>query len=525
LLGLHSEASLRFERGVDLNSVVRASDRATYLIAKYCFGLSPVVIGSMSKAGSEVTELPRVSVRIGQIKRLLDIAPSSKEIVEMLKPLKFELDAKANQINSEKLEFLVPSFRRRDVTREIDLIEEICRIYGYERLPQSMPHSTVPATPPEDTPARVREALSGQGMSEAYISSLVSPEDESELSDPIDFGTQDPKTLVRVLNPLSEDHQVMRQSLLPGLIRAAKYNRDHGEKNIWLFEIGRTYAKQASSKPADYEQSNQKQLPVTESTKVAGILTGNPTVSQWVEQLPEKKDDQNGNGLTQKNLEDQLMASPTSIDFYQAKGIIENLFNKLRFNPKQGRLWFTPDESAPPVMHPSKSARIFFDLDNPNFDQMISQSQDRRTFQSYGPENIGWLGEIHPSLADSLKLDSHTYLFELDMATLAQHHELPAFQPFATSPAVSRDLTIDIPTLSKHATHSVVVDCIEQAVDCNLVGIELMSIFGLNDTHNSLSYRLTFQSPEETMRSDQVDQFLVDIRCALSQKLGASFRD
>jgi phenylalanyl-tRNA synthetase beta chain len=491
LLGMSSEASLRFERGVDVGSVVTASDRATYLIAKHCGGDKPVRVGKMSKAGSADRKPVIVPVRMQQVKRLLEIDVQSHKVAEMLKPLGFKT-SESKGAQADTVEFIVPTFRQQDITREIDLIEEVCRIYGYDRMPESMPKNTVAAKADDDTTTLVRRALAGQGLSEAWISSLVPPEkgvpgaDESDAT-AFDFRTQNPDTLVRVENPLSKDHQVMRQSLLPGLVQAAKYNRDHGRKNVWLFEVGRTYLRQSGRQP------NSRDTTVDEPLKIAGILTGNPTVSEWVEHATTQ--DHNGAG-SKDSASSKTSLQATTIDFYQTKGIIENMLRRLRVN--LGLATFSAGNGAPQVMHPAKSAKVLL--------------QDK---------TLGWLGEIHPNCADKFGLIPETYLFELDMAVLEQFRQPPMFAPIVTSPAAVRDLTVDVPQSVDHAS---ALACIKGAAGPNFQAAELVSKFALARDLQSLSYRLTFQHPEQTLRSEEVDAYLEKIRAALTKQLGGSFR-
>jgi phenylalanyl-tRNA synthetase beta chain len=501
LLGLHSEASLRFERGVDVNSAIKASDRASYLIAKYCGGAQAVAIGPLSQAGSEVKDLPQVSLRLNQIKRMLDISLSADEIVQMLKPLGFT-KVEGGKQTGETLTFAIPSFRRRDVTREIDLIEEVCRIYGYERLPQSMPKATVAPDNPEDTGAQVRVALSGQGLSEAWISSLVPPEADPEVdANQFPFGTQNSDTLVRVLNPLSKDHQVLRQSLIPGLLEAVKYNLDHGERDIWLFEIGRAYFARQSSQDSNKNGAGS-QSPVIEKAKVAAVLMGNPALSRWTEETINSPINQNGGGPAHETTP-KLDTSANEMDFYKAKGVVENLFNHLRIDLEC--VAYSSQKSPPAMMHPGKSARI----------DLVAHAKEE------GTATVGWLGEIHPSCADKLGLDFATCVFELDMETLAKLRRAPLSKPIMTAPVVSRDLTIDLP---KGADNAAVVSCIKTAAGNNFKAIELVSKFPLSNELKSLSYRLTFQHPDQTLRSEEVDEDLTKIRSALKSELGASFR-
>src|SRR5262249_17928206 len=135
LVGLSSDSSLRFERGVDVSNVLAASDRASSLILECCGGF----LGKLTTTGSDKVKPLLVPLRLSQLPRLLDVELSAHQVSELLTPLGFA----THTADEEKVEVLVPSFRQRDVTREIDLVEEVCRRWGYDRIPASMPGRTV----------------------------------------------------------------------------------------------------------------------------------------------------------------------------------------------------------------------------------------------------------------------------------------------------------------------------------------------------------------------------------------------
>ena len=153
------------------------------------------------------------------IERLLGITVSAEKVKDLLTPLGFKVSGSGESISVQ-----VPSFRQEDVKREVDLIEEVCRLNGYDKIEATMPKATMAVAAPDDTLSLVRSALTGQGLSEAWLSSLVPSSQEV-----------DGDLAVRVLNPLSNDHELMRQSLVPGLVAACAYNQDRGRKDVWLF--------------------------------------------------------------------------------------------------------------------------------------------------------------------------------------------------------------------------------------------------------------------------------------------------
>ncbi len=481
LLGLSSESSLRFERGVDAATTKQASDRAAYLISRYCSEDTPVKVGPYVFGGK--TEFPqtKVELRTSEIKRHLDLDLSQSEIKDLLGRLEFHAIDSVSK--PDKLVFAIPSFRQNDVQREIDLIEEVCRIYGYNNIPDKPPSFLPLSIMPDDIKTTIRKALSGQGLCEAYVKSFVPQQQissnnlngKSSADSDISLIGHDSKRSISVLNTISPDHQLLRQSLLPGLINALKYNRDRGEENVWLFEMGFAYFK--------HKTNEKSSSPTQEDLKVSGVLSGTRHLSTWHDASAEK--DRNAS---------------SKIDFYTVKGIVENLFQSLYIPIDQIR--YSRREEPPPLLHPGKVAKITYEsLDQPTTD-------------------LGWLGQLHPAHVKDMDLDPQTFLFELDVEALKKLRGKSIFTPIAVIPPVVRDLTVDLPS---DIENIVVTKYISEAAT-NLKNLELVSIFPLSSESKSLSYRLTFQSDADTFKSEEIEQLLNKVRKTLKEKLNASFR-
>ncbi len=458
LLGLTSDSSLRFERGVDLGSVRVASDRATYLLLKYAGGK----LGKLTAAGSDAVPPQTVSMRMSQLKRITEIEISSNEATSLLAPLGF--DGKAR--GEDGIEVDVPSFRQKDVTREIDLIEEVCRLWGYDRLPPSMPGQTIAAAPPDQAPLISRESLRASGLSEAWLSSLISIEDlQGRGAVPSSDERQ-----VRVLNPLSEEHQVLRQSLIPGLLRAAAYNQARGRLDVWLFEVGRNYQTQSANARA----TDPKQTATVEKLLVSGVLSGAPQQAPWRAQ--------------------------GESDYYTAKGVVENLIKDLRLDP--AKVAFVGG-NMPGWFHPNKSCRVVYRPDgNTNLD-------------------LGMVGEVHPAIGKAFDLKKAAFVFELDLDELSRLRRSHSFTEIYATPPVVRDLSADLDT---DVENQAVMQCIAGATSNLLQAVELVSTFKLSEDKKSLTYRLTFQHATETLTAEQVESEMTNVRNQLSSALAATFR-
>ncbi len=475
LLGLSSDSSLRFERGVDVASVAYASDRASYLLLKHAGGK----LGKISTAGSDKVVSVSVNMRFSQLKRLTEIESNPQETESLLSPLGFGVESK----DADTLAVSVPSFRQRDIKREIDLIEEVCRLWGYNRLPASMPKTTSAPSPAEPIALLAKRALAAQGMSEAWISSLV-PQSDTKWS--ADAET----SLVSVRNPLSPDHQVLRQSLLPGLIRAIAYNLDHGQADAWLFEVGRIY----KSIGKNSIQDTKKHTGAKEELNVSGAISGAPCLANWLETNAQNA----AAGKSEKNLE-------RTTDFYTAKGIVENLLQELgACEDKTGnKIEFIADDQPPQVFHPGRTCRIEMPV------------KDKA-----GGKVLGYLGELHPLCALEFGLKKSVYLFELSLDSIKKLSFQKPFVEIGTQPQVVRDLTVDVDLEKEYQS---LANSIAQAGGSLLVAVDLVSIFHSGEK-KSLSYRLTFRHADQTLTNEEIENVLAKIRQALAEEVKASFR-
>jgi len=483
LLGLSSDASLRFERGVDAASVLNASRRAAYLIGKYCT-TSGLQASTLAVDGSDKVEPVKVALRSSQIKRLLGIHVDDAAVKSLLTPLGFFVEGAG-----ENLSVAVPSFRQSDVKREADLIEEICRLNGYDKIPSTMPSATFALVAPDNTLNLVRSTLAAQGLSEAWLSSLV----------PADNPGQCPDRLVSVLNPLSKDHQAMRQNLAPGLLQAAAYNQDRGAKSVWLFESGRVYLKNEAFTSAN--------TGVKETLRVGGIICGEKFKAIA--------------GGQKTNM---------PVDYFLAKGLVENIFESLGID--LSRIQFINCEANAavthyfPWLHPYRCALV--SLNRPA--RPVKPSADSVQVAIPSPWdsniNLGYIGQVHPKTRDQLGLRQDAFMFELDLEKIQNERKAKKFSEIATSPSIVRDLTADFDKNKKVASHQETTNLIAKKAGPHMRQIELVSIFESDKEPDkmSISYRLTFQHASETLTSEEIDRVMAGLRDSMTADLGASFR-
>lgn len=485
ILGLSSDSSIRFERGVDIASVRHASDRASYLILKYCGGQ----LGQLETAGCDQVPEKAIQLRMSELKRITEIEMAPEAVEKLLQPLGFKC-APSTSKETDSINLSIPSFRQRDVSREIDLIEEICRLWGYNKIPASMPKETVAAKPSDNLPSEIRMALCASGLNEVWTSSLTSQEDLTARGN---FEIVE-ETAVAVLNPISADHQVLRQSLLPGLLKVAAYNQGRGRQDAWIFELGRGYFRETEKEGDTPPEHKHKSTPTREERRVAAFIAGDSRLSSW-----------------QENTSSQGEA------FFVMKGILENLVNYLGI-PSEN-LSFEPTEGSSDWFHPGKSCQI--KAKPPKTKQPRTGNGSEKKAPKGELITLGWLGEVHPGVTTAYELKGRPCGFELILDALQACSNRKNMQEIHLTPSVIRDLTAD---LDSSVRHSAVESCIRGLGKGLLKEVELVSIFCPSENSRSLSYRLTFQSPTETLTAEAIDSLMSKIRDELKNKLNAGFR-
>ena len=308
-VGLRSEASARFERGVDIENCRNALLRAVELLKEHA-GADFV---RLVESAPPPVEKPQITLRFARIEKILGIGVEKETVARILKKLGFLLQATKESAN---VLVSVPSFRQGDVSREIDLIEEVIRIYGYDKVPYTLPHKTVAVdrTLRSRLLSKIGQAMRGQGLQEVITTSLIG----ENLLEKTGF-TLDRDALVEVVNSHSSDHTLMRQSLLPNIIEVAKFNQAQGNEDCWIYELGRTYFKRG--------KQDEKNSGVIEKLTCAGLLTGSRLHGDW-------------------NAKEEP-------DFFRVKGILENLFNLLGLAGSVE--WQRPSQEIA-YLHPGKSA-------------------------------------------------------------------------------------------------------------------------------------------------------------------------
>jgi phenylalanyl-tRNA synthetase beta chain len=303
-LGLRSEASLRFEKGIDIGGCARAADRAAQLIAE--MGSGEVVSGRVDRLPESISDRV-IQFRPSRAAYVLGVDMSSETARNILTSLQFTV-----QNSDENLLVTVPTYRV-DVNLEVDLIEEVARMYGYNKAPDTLPFGKSTRgikTKEQASIANIRSLMAGSGLYEVMTYSFIHPRAFDNMNLPLDSPL---RNTLKIQNPMSEEHSVMRTMLLPCLMEVLVRNNNRRVQNGAIFEIGRVFI------PRGLDTQPEERTVL--SAAAMGCAPGN-----W-------------------NL------ASGELDYYYLKGVLENLFSVLRTSP----VTFRP-ETADPSFHPGRTA-------------------------------------------------------------------------------------------------------------------------------------------------------------------------
>jgi len=460
-VGYRSEACARFERGVDIEAVRPALMRAMQLLTE----LADAKIEGVVEAGENKLEPIEITLRYSQIKRILGCEIAPEKCISILENLGFEKLGG----NDSAAKFRVPSFRAGDVTREIDLIEEIARINGYDKITPTLPSKT--QTPvislEERVIKKVNELMLSSGLDEIITTSLIG----KPLLDKY-MQTFDEDKAVKVLNSASEESTMLRQDMAASVLNCMKYNYDNGQKTFWAYEIGKKYL---VTKPADEKSSGIK-----ESRVLAGVLTGEVENSKW--------------------------QVKTQSDFFTLKGIIEKLFTELGV---EKRIKLTPCEDVS-HLHPYRSAKV----------NLLGKNLT----------NIGYFGQIHPLLKDKLKIKGQeVFLFEIDLdeiISIIKEHTV-RYKKLSQFPEVRRDLAF---VINEEVSFDDIQKVIKGAVQQNIFkGSEVFDVYqgeNIEKGFKSLAFRIKMQDENATLTDEVIERQMSNVRAKLQKTYAEiSFRE
>ena len=447
-LHLLSEASMRFERGLRADLTIPALKRATQLIVELCGGVSASGIIDVYPGKQES---PYILLPLSLPGKLLGIDFNCQEIIRILTSLGFGCTANSS---GTEITVTVP-YWRSDIKLPVDLVEEIARINGYDKIPMTLLGEPIPPANPDpvvNVKKEIIASLVGYGFQNIVTFSLVGADLLNKL-----FLERYPFSPlpVRLANPMTTDQEFLRPTLRANLLTALVANRRFEEGGIRLFELSRVYL------PSDNNLPDERET-------VCGIICG-------------LRDGKFCHGQNEV------------LGFYDIKGVVEALLEHIGatavFNLSQ-------DEG----LHPNKQAAIIV----------------------YGKQ-IGVLGEIHPKVAQNFGLNESVYLFEMDVNGL-----LPAvaqnktYRPLAKFPAVVRDIALIVDI---EVPHKKIEDIIRQFSLVKAVDVfDVYTGEQVPPGKKSMAYHLTFQSPDRTLKEQEINGVIKGLLNKLVKETGAVLR-
>jgi phenylalanyl-tRNA synthetase beta chain len=451
-LGLRSEASSRFEKGLQPEQCMHAQAVAARLMIELC---GATLVPGTIDIGGEGTPPQTIALREARVQAILGICIPRARQAQILHALDF-----TTAETDEGLAVTVPPLRRDDVTREADLIEEVARIDGLEKLPATLPRRRDAyglLTPEQRLHRRALDVLVGRGCYEAVGWTFAPPSVAERLRLPAE---DERSHAVVIENPLSEDQSRLRTMLLGSLLDVARHNVAHGEGDLRLFEHGTVFRARAG---AAHDQT------IAEHRSLAVLLTGRLAPANW------------------------SSAAPPTADLFAAKALLEALSNALRIPD------LTVSPAPEPFLHPGRSARV-----------------------SLGEEPIGWLGEMHPLVADAWELPGAA-CFEIDLDRLIAHAARPDYVDLIGYPALRQDIAVVLP---EQVPAAQVLDAVGAAAGKLLADVRVFDVYTgpqVGEGRRSLALALAFRAPDRTLADEDIAPLRQRITAALGE-LGGELR-
>src|SRR5215208_3511 len=465
-LGLRTDASNRFEKQLHPELALRAQRIASRLMVElYCAKLVP---GTIDEAAA-VPEPHRLSLRHERVGRLLGMPISPEQCAHYLGRLDF-----AVQRDGDDLGVTVPLHRHYDVTREVDLIEEVGRIHGYAKNLEATLPSTSGQAGRLSREQRLRrgaeDAMRDLGFDVVVNLSLTDPGMPARLRIPEGDIRAQP---IRIFNPLSTEHSVQRSVVLGSLLDAVRYNRAHGGDRVALAESGRVYLREGGS-PQDGVLAGKfvgdRPAPAYEPWRIACLATGPLWPEDW-------------------------RGTSMGADFYSLKGVLETLAGRLGVAAE-----VRPGEE--PFLHPGRSGRV------------LVSGQD-----------AGWIGEIHPLVCRDWDLEDAAG-FEIDLAALvaASPFGEESYEDVISYPAVHQDVAVVVDeTVPASDVRAAVLEGGGELLRSAKV-FDLYRGEQLGEGRKSLALRLTFRAADRTLTDVEVAERRGAIEVAVA-KIGGSLRE
>jgi phenylalanyl-tRNA synthetase beta chain len=455
MLGLRTEASARFEKQLHPETAMAGQRLAARLMVELCGArMAP---GTLD-AYPQPAEPREVVLRLERMERLLGEHIESERVEEILDRLGF-----APRAGDGRVTVTVPPWRDSDVQREADLVEEVARIHGLDKLPTTLPareRAVGRLTEDQRLRRRLEDVLRDRGLNECISYSFTSGEALERL--------RLMESPLRIDNPLSEEMSVMRPLLLPGLLDAAHHNAAHGRPAVALFESAHVY--QADGHAHAPEGSPAGAIPAVERHHLAALVT-EAAPGGW-------------------------RSRPTPADFFAVRALLDPL-------GAAARVELRAEPAERPFLHPGRSAAVL----------------------AAGGRELGWIGELHPLVLRAWELEGPVTAFELDADALIElaAGRVPTYADVTSLPAVIQDIAVVVPEEVPAAE----VERAVRAGGGQLLGelrvFDLYRGAQVGEGNKSLAMRLEFRAPDRTLTDDEVAERRAAIERELEQ-IGGQLR-
>jgi len=459
-LNLGTEASYRFERGVDPEVAPRAMERAVQLLVEIT-GAVAVDNGYDCVAGISAREI--LQLRVSRTNDLLGLQLDAIEIARCLE----SIELKVTQTDDDTLLVTVPSFRV-DLEREVDLIEEVARLQGYNEIPTTMP--IVPMSFPEQQPGlKLRKKLAAMLVSQGFYEAINYSFVDENYFDRLKLGNNDPiRKAVILLNPLSEDQKIMRTMMLPSLLQNLSRNTSRQNNDIRLFEIGKVFHPVAD-----------EPLP-NENMRVAGVLSGR--------RHP-------GSSL--------LHFETAAADIYDCKGIVEAILQEVRLSRDVTAVSRNEAITSPGYIQPDS--------------YMVFQARDKV---------VGALGKIDTGVLKSFGIKQDVFFFDLDLDMITEIQPEPKlFRQLPKFPSVNRDIALVVP---EAVAAGALLTAIDNGAEELVESVEIFDVYrgdSVGAGNKSVAITLTYRSALQTLDDNTVNKVHQRLIQMLEKEFQAKLRE
>ncbi len=468
-VGLRTESSSRYEKGISEHLTLPAASRAIELLEMI---FSSKVVDCLKNKDQKEEILP-IHLRLSRVHKILG-KKGIKSNIETLKEIQSENDPnrkeELNFVSQKEIEsilnalactyqkkedgwdVIVPPYRSSDLTREIDLIEEIARLIGYDSFESNLPQPVKPGglTPYQIAERNLRKYFVASGLQEVTTFSLV-PDDKNN------------KEQVPISNPLLKETSHLRTNIWREHLNICKRNIDAGQNACWLFEIGKVYKK---------EKENLQEFKI-----LSGTITGPKQLENW-----------------------SRTTSSNNIGYFEARGKLQQVLQAMKLNPED-KITNNKDH-----LHPGKSAELFIE-----------------------GKAIGFFGQVHPRIISKMNLNLNTYIFELDLEKLLASSTrtnkwVVRVKDFPTVPSMDRDISLILPsnTLANEG-----IKLIKKIGRKLLEEVEIIDRYegkNIDQDKIAMTFRLIYRKADRTLTDEDINPIHSKILKSLVKELGAELR-